>query len=101
MICCMNLNAEDAYKVLCKKGATVKKFAPFKCCGIPQSNNTVGVDSVLKAIEDAKKKGWYNHDYFNVAEYHRLCNIYDGDMNWIIPGSILATSSPSICESEG
>jgi cell division cycle 14 len=101
MVCCMNINAEDTYKILCKKGATIKKFAPFRCCGQPQSHNTIGVDDVVKAIELARNRRWYDHNTFNIKEYTRLSNLFDGDMNWVIPGSILATSSPSVCEAEG
>jgi cell division cycle 14 len=61
----------------------------------------VGIDDVIKAIEIAKLRGWYDHNYFDVKEYNRLASLFDGDMNWIIPGKILATSSPSVCEAEG
>lgn len=30
-----------------------------------------------------------------------MSELFNGDQNWIIPGSIIATSSMSVCESEG
>lgn len=39
--------------------------------------------------------GWFNIQTFNVAEYTRLSQLKNGDMNWIIPGKFLAFSCPS------
>ena len=51
--------------------------------------------SCCKGLETAISLGWYNFNTFKYKEYefnHRLDN---GDMNWIIPGKILAFSSPT------
>ena len=101
MVLCLHMTAEDAYKKLIKKGSKLNKFAPFRDAGKIQSHFLVGIDDVIKAIEIAKLRGWYDHNYFDVKEYNRLASLFDGDMNWIIPGKILATSSPSVCEAEG
>lgn len=45
--------------------------------------------------------GWYDVDTFNVTEYHKLSKLDEGDMNWIIPGKLVALSSPAINVSEG
>ena len=38
---------------------------------------------------------------FNVDEYHRYNQLDYGDINWIIPGKILAFSSPSTNKRDG
>ena len=61
----------------------------------------MGVDDAIKAIENAKLRRWYDHNSFNTDEYFKLANLFEGDFNWVIPGKILATSSPSVCDAEG
>lgn len=52
----------------------------------------------LEAIESAINKNWYNFNKFDTAEFFRLNKLEQGDMSWIIPGKILAMSSPSTYE---
>lgn len=56
---------------------------------------------MFRALETARNRGWYNPNSFNVAEYNRLCKVEEGDLNWVIPGKIVAFSSPSIMAAEG
>ena len=56
---------------------------------------------VLKAIENAKNRGWYNIDSFDVTNYENLNKLDEGDINWIIPKALIATSSPAIHNAEG
>ena len=53
------------------------------------------------AIEKVKVKGWFNHNTFDFKQYHKLNTLEEGDMNWIMPKSILATSSPAMHTAEG
>ena len=101
MVCCLNMSAEDAFRKLTKKGATTQKFAPFRDCGRPQAHNSVDVIDVMKAVENARNRGWYDWRTFDVQQYNKMSELFNGDQNWIIPGSIIATSSMSVCESEG
>jgi len=50
---------------------------------------------VLKGLERAVDLGWYNFKKFDHREYERNHKLENGDMNWIIPGKILAFSSPN------
>ena len=45
--------------------------------------------------------GWYNFKKFDHREYERNHKLDNGDMNWIIPGKILAFSSPNDRSSDG
>ena len=38
---------------------------------------------------------WFDIQKFNVKDYEFYEKIENGDMNWIVPGKILAFSSPS------
>ena len=55
----------------------------------------------LQALEKAIQKRWYNYLTFNIDEYMRLNQLDYGDINWIIPGKILAFSSPSTNKRDG
>lgn len=37
---------------------------------------------------------WYNPASFDLKSYESLYSVNEGDMNWIIPGQIMAFSSP-------
>jgi uncharacterized protein (DUF427 family) len=53
------------------------------------------------ALERAKNKGWINTRSFNTDHYDSLAKLYEGSLNWIIPGKLVASSSPAINLHEG
>ena len=59
--------------------------------------NTFGLTNfvVLQALHKATQLKWFDVNRFNSKEYFRLNQLDQGDINWIIPGCILAMSSPS------
>jgi cell division cycle 14 len=48
----------------------------------------------LKAFEKAIQRGWFSYETFNCLEYEKIARYEYGDMNWIVPGAIMAFSSP-------
>jgi cell division cycle 14 len=38
--------------------------------------------------------GWFDFRKFDIAEYEHYEKIENGDLNWVIPGRLLAFSSP-------
>lgn len=81
-----------------------KRFQPFLDAGVEPDGFKLLVEDCCKALEGAKAKGWYNPDTFDVDEYERLNDLTmddTGDMNWIVPGKLLAMTSPSINRAEG
>ncbi|KAF4675586.1 Dual specificity protein phosphatase cdc14a [Perkinsus chesapeaki] len=48
----------------------------------------------LCGLQYANTLGWYEPKRFNVEEYNYYDSLLNGDVNWIIPGKILAFSSP-------
>jgi cell division cycle 14 len=49
----------------------------------------------LGGLEFAIGLGWFSPQSFNVAEYEFYERVENGDFNWIVPGKLLAFSSPS------
>lgn len=98
MIMELNFTAEQAWT---KFKAVASKFLPFNDAGKVPTRFELRGEACLKAIERAKLKGWYNHRTFDSETYHNLNSLDEGDLNWIIPGKVVALSSPSINRSEG
>ena len=38
--------------------------------------------------------GWFDFRKFDIAEYEHYEKMENGDLNWVIPGKLLAFSSP-------
>jgi len=71
-------------------------FVPFCDAGeTPSTDFELSIIDVLKGVERAVDLGWYNFKKFDHREYERNHKLENGDMNWIIPGKILAFSSPN------
>lgn len=49
----------------------------------------------LKGLEKAIQLGWFNYRRFDCRNYEYYERVENGDFNWIIPGKLLAFSSPS------
>ena len=98
MIMEMGMTAEKAWEKFKKISL---KFLPFSDSGKIPVRFELRVPDVLKAIEGAKNRGWFNSDKFDIAKYEKYDKLDEGDLNWIIPGSVVATSSPAINMEEG
>uniref|UniRef100_A0A3Q3LRL0 protein-tyrosine-phosphatase n=1 Tax=Mastacembelus armatus TaxID=205130 RepID=A0A3Q3LRL0_9TELE len=51
----------------------------------------------LQGIHKALQHGFLDFERFSVEEYEYYEHVQNGDMNWIIPGKVLAFSSPHHC----
>ena len=49
----------------------------------------------LRGLEHAIKLGWFDYKTFKAKDYEHYAKVENGDLNWIIPGKVLAFSSPS------
>ena len=90
--------AEDIIQVSKKLKS---KVSPYCHAGSNNSSFFITIFDCLKALEKAKIRNWYDPEKFDWREYERLSKVIDGDMNWIIPGKILAMCSPSLSKLEG
>jgi cell division cycle 14 len=98
MIFNLGMEADQVWRFFKLKGT---RFLGYGDAARVQGGSVITPQHVFRALETAKKKGWYSPSSFNVEEYKRLCKVEEGDMNWVLPGSIIAFSSPSICPAEG
>ena len=48
----------------------------------------------VQGLEKAMSLGFYDYRTFNIKDYVQHERLEDGDMNWIIPGKLLAFSCP-------
>jgi len=69
-----------------------EKFKPFRDASCGPSIYDCTIFDCLKGLEYALELGWYNPTTFSVKEYE---NNEKENMNWIIPGKLLAFSKPS------
>jgi cell division cycle 14 len=60
---------------------------------LPQSH-TLRIITCLEALAKAQRLGWYNPLTFDAADWLKYEAVPAGDMNWIIPGKILAFATP-------
>lgn len=67
----------------------------------PSEDFGLEVLDCLRGLEQAVKRGWYEFKKFDYKIYENYHRLDVGDMNWIIPGKILALSSPTSKKNDG
>ncbi|GAB4817658.1 hypothetical protein N2152v2_004704 [Parachlorella kessleri] len=85
---------EEAYAPLQR----LEPFAGFRdaSCGVPTYQ--LGVLDAIRGMWKAKEVGfiqWHKGAPFDVDEYEHYEQVENGDLNWIVPGKLLAFSGPS------
>jgi cell division cycle 14 len=70
------------------------KFLPFCDVSEHESSYECTVEDVLRGLARAMKLGWFDYSQFNLLEYEVRSRMDRGDFNWIVPGKLLALSSP-------
>uniref|UniRef100_A0A671XVH6 Uncharacterized protein n=1 Tax=Sparus aurata TaxID=8175 RepID=A0A671XVH6_SPAAU len=83
---------EDAYRTLISGNNTA--YLPFRDAAVGECTFNLTVLDCLQGIHKALQHGFFDFDSFNVEEYEHYERVENGDMNWIVPGKILAFSSP-------
>ncbi|TKS65235.1 Dual specificity protein phosphatase CDC14AB [Collichthys lucidus] len=61
---------------------------------VGESSFNLTVLDCLQGIRKALQHGFFDFESFDVEDYEHYERVENGDMNWIIPGKILAFSSP-------
>ncbi|KAF4738438.1 Dual specificity protein phosphatase cdc14a, partial [Perkinsus olseni] len=67
---------------------------PFRDASVGDCPYPCTILDCLCGLEYAHSVGWYDPRKFDVNEYNYYGSLTNGDVNWIIPGKILAFSSP-------
>jgi len=76
-------------------------FTPFRDALAGECTYECTVLDCLRGLECGMKLGWYVPKSFKTQEYEYYEKLENGDMNWIIPGKMLAFSSPSNTTHDG
>ncbi len=92
LVICKQNTAEEAWKHLADVSPP---FTPFRDAINGECTYECTILDCLRGLEYAIKLKWYEFDKFNLKQYEEYERVDNGDMNWIIPGKMLAFSSPS------
>ncbi|KAJ5077292.1 intein-containing cell division cycle 14 isoform a precursor [Anaeramoeba ignava] len=90
MMIAMEKTPEEAFKPFEK----IDKIISFRDASYLRQTFSLTVLDVLNGLYKAMKCGFYNFETFSIEEFVYHDKIENGDMNWIIPGKLLAFSSP-------
>jgi len=82
---------KQAYAPIAKANLNL---TPFRDAGWGDSVFDSTVYHCLCGVYKAKKLGWINLDAFDPDYYEHWEQVANGDLNWIVPGRILAMCSP-------
>ncbi|XP_026169576.1 dual specificity protein phosphatase CDC14AB-like [Mastacembelus armatus] len=86
---------EEAYRTLISGNNTA--YLPFRDAVVGECSFNLTVLDCLQGIHKALQHGFLDFERFSVEEYEYYEHVQNGDMNWIIPGKVLAFSSPHHC----
>jgi protein-tyrosine phosphatase len=67
----------------------------FRDAAPGEPSHRLSLRECFSALYKAKKRKWIDLKNFNCKEYEELEQPVNGDMNWIIPGKLLAFASPT------
>ena len=73
----------------------LQQFPDYRDASLGVCNYRCTVLHCLRGLEIAVKLGWLSYSTFNLEDYEKWERLENGDMNWIIPGKMLAFSCPS------
>ncbi|XP_067109430.1 cell division cycle 14Aa [Osmerus mordax] len=83
---------EEVYRTLISSNNTA--YLPFRDAAMGECTYNLTVLNCLQGIRKALQYGFFNFGAFDVEEYEHYERVENGDMNWIIPGKIMAFSGP-------
>ncbi|KAM9845022.1 dual specificity protein phosphatase CDC14AB-like [Aulostomus maculatus] len=83
---------EESYRTL--SSGNNSGYLPFRDAAVGESSFNLTIFDCLQGIQKASYHGFLNFESFSVEEYEHYERVENGDMNWVIPGKILAFSSP-------
>ncbi|XP_032421478.1 dual specificity protein phosphatase CDC14AB-like [Xiphophorus hellerii] len=83
---------DEAYRTLISGNNT--PYLPFRDAAAAESTFNLTVLDCLQGIRKALQHRFLDFETFSPEKYEHYERVENGDMNWIIPGKILAFSSP-------
>jgi len=92
LIICKGKTAEEAWSYFEK---VEPAFVPFRDALAGECTYECTILDCLRGLQFGIKLKWYNPKTFKTQDYEFYEKLDNGDLNWIIPGKMLAFSSPS------
>ncbi|XP_016317733.1 dual specificity protein phosphatase CDC14AB isoform X2 [Sinocyclocheilus anshuiensis] len=83
---------EEAYRALIS--GSNASYLPFRDASFGNCTYNLTVLDCLQGIRKALQHGFLNFETFDVNEYEHYERVENGDLNWIVPGKLLAFSGP-------
>ncbi|XP_065101188.1 dual specificity protein phosphatase CDC14AB isoform X3 [Paramisgurnus dabryanus] len=83
---------EEAYRALIS--GSNASYLPFRDASFGNCTHNLTVLDCLQGIRKALQHGFLNFETFELHEYEHYERVENGDLNWIIPGKLLAFSGP-------
>ncbi|GJD06381.1 Dual specificity protein phosphatase CDC14A [Galdieria sulphuraria] len=88
----LGMSTEEVYKRLEKLES---RFCNFKDASFVKSSFQLTVKHCIDALDKAKKCRFFDPETFDIEEYEFFEQPLHGDLNWIVPGKLLAFSGPT------
>ncbi|XP_040896996.1 dual specificity protein phosphatase CDC14AB isoform X2 [Toxotes jaculatrix] len=85
---------EEAYRALIS--GSNASYLPFRDASFGNCSYNLTLLDCLQGIGKALQHGFFNFETFDVDEYEHYERVENGDLNWIVPGKILAFSGPHL-----
>nr|XP_057928690.1 dual specificity protein phosphatase CDC14AB isoform X1 [Doryrhamphus excisus] len=83
---------EEAYRALVS--GSNASYLPFRDASFGNCTFNLNVLDCLQGIRKALQHGFFDFETFDVDEYEHYERVENGDLNWIVPGKLLAFSGP-------
>ncbi|XP_061634153.1 dual specificity protein phosphatase CDC14AB isoform X4 [Phyllopteryx taeniolatus] len=83
---------EEAYRALVSGSNAA--YLPFRDASFGKCTFNLSVLDCLQGIRKALQHGFFDFESFDVEEYEHYERVENGDLNWIVPGKLLAFSGP-------
>ena len=76
-------------------------LVPFVDSGTKENDFEVTLRDCLEALNQARAHSFYSVANFETASYFKQARVDEGDLNWVIPGLVMALSSPTSHSCDG
>lgn len=87
----LQVSADEAYDPFANLSGVLR---PYRDASNLQSVFDLTIQDCLRGAAKAISNNWFDYMTFDPREWYTMEQLEKGDMNWIIPGKLLAFASP-------
>ena len=91
LVICENITLENVKEAFGTR--FLNSLRPYRDAGIGPDNFPLTVIDCVEGVKRASELGWYNFETFDEWQFKNM--LENGDLSWIVPGQIIAFSSPT------